>query len=195
MIPVDLITETELDKRFDALPDKLKEALTSDRNLTIIDQVCQKNRIADEDKKETIQQIAALVLFGFVHPYDAGAEINDALLLNNPRFSASVADELNAKIFAPLKTELENNYHPPAGTSADIVKEPAAKNKIQVPAPKIISQAPALMPAQPIVKVAGPTTVAKPAPPPAALPLTPPPVSSPTGPPTGWSRSTPNSPW
>ncbi len=132
MIPVASITEEELDKRFDSLPDQLKEALTAERNLRIINQVCDRNRIVDEDKRTTIQQIAGLVILGVLHYYDIGSEINEALSLNNPQFSSSLADELNTKIFAQIKSELESNYQPIAVTTGDI-KPPGSKTAV-VPA-------------------------------------------------------------
>lgn len=112
MIAVDLITEQELDKRFDSLSNKLKEALTSERSLSAVDQICEKNKITEEDRLTTIHQLVGLTILGLIHSYDLGSEINEALSLDNPKFGIAIAEELNAKVFLPIKTELENGYHP-----------------------------------------------------------------------------------
>lgn len=125
MIAVDSITEQELDKRFDALPSKLKEALTSERNLSVVDQVCENNKIGEEEKVTMIHQLVGLSILGIVHTYDLGSEINEALSLNNPKFSNAIAEELTAKVFSPIKTELENNYHPITAASVEEKKSPA----------------------------------------------------------------------
>jgi hypothetical protein len=143
MIAVDLITEQELDKRFDTLSSKLKEVLTSERTLNIVDQICKKNNITDEEKVLIIHQIVGLVILGLVHPYDLGSEINDALSLENPKFSNAITEELNAKVFLPIKAELENNYHPVLTHSeqkiipATPVENPSLPKS--APAPKTIS--------------------------------------------------------
>ncbi len=112
MIAVDLITEQELDKRFDTLSSKLKDTLTSERSLSVVDQICKKNNIIDEEKVLIIHQIVGLVILGLIHSYDLGSEINEDLSLENPKFSNAIAEELNAKVFLSIKTELENNYRP-----------------------------------------------------------------------------------
>jgi len=112
MVAIDLITEQELDKRFDTLSSKLKETLTSTRILSVVNQICGKNKITDEGKITIIHQIVGLVILGLIHSYDLGPEINEALSLENPKLSNAIAEELNAKIFLPIKAELEGNYHP-----------------------------------------------------------------------------------
>ncbi len=170
MIPVDSITEKELDRRFETLPAKLKEALTSERNLSVVNEVCQKNKIGDEDKVVTLQQIVGLVMLGVVHYYDVGPEINEALSLNNQKFSSAIAEELNAKVFSPIKTDLENNYQPLV--SALSQKDSGAPAVLPI-SPKPISTVP---PAQPLVKTPSTPTLIS------TLPANQPPASSMTGP-------------
>lgn len=112
MIPIDLITEEELNRRINKLSAKLKDAATSERNVRIVNQVCDNKQIADDDKREMVHQIVGLVILGIVHEYDVGAEINEALALNDLQVSQSLANELSAKIFAPIKAELDSNYDP-----------------------------------------------------------------------------------
>lgn len=143
MIAVDSITEQELDKRFDTLSGRLKDALTSERSLSVVNQICEKNKITDEEKITIIHQLVGLVILGLIHSYDLGAEINDALSLENPKFSNAIAEELNAKVFLPIKAELENSYHPinsaPAEKKSPLPKPIPAVIKAVAPAPKPIT--------------------------------------------------------
>ena len=131
MIAVDLITEQELDKRFNTLSSKLKETLTSERVLSVVDQICKKNNIVDEEKVAIVHQIVGLVILGLIHSYDLASEINNALSLNNPKFSNDIAEELNAKVFLQIKSELENNYRP--------INSAAPEKMTPSPSAKIIS--------------------------------------------------------
>jgi hypothetical protein len=193
MILVDAITEKELNRRFDGLPEKLKEALTSERNLTVVNDICQRNRIADEEKTETVRQLVALVILGVVHYYDIASEINESLSLNNPKFSGSVADELNAKIFAPLKAELENNYHPLIPSVADVgLPAPKTPLPIQIPVQKPVQKMPAetkppVIPSPPPPKILSQVIQAVP-----IARVAPPPAPKPSD--AGWSKSTPEQP-
>lgn len=112
MIPIEEFTEEILRRRHDSLPETLLSASDSPTNLSVVEEVARNHNVVDEEKILIMQQLVGLVIMGFVHSYDISREINDALALNNPKLAASVADELNAKIFAPIKTELERNYRP-----------------------------------------------------------------------------------
>lgn len=112
MIPVEQLTEEKILKRIDSLPQRLQEALDSEHNVDIVNQICTKNHLLDEEKAETIRQIAAMVLLGFLHSYDVAQEINEYLNLNNPQLAREITNELDAKVFSPLKDELENNFRP-----------------------------------------------------------------------------------
>ena len=48
---------------------------------------------------------------GFIHPEDLAKEIKDALNLN-PEIANSIADEIDRKIFNPIRTDLEKIYSP-----------------------------------------------------------------------------------
>jgi hypothetical protein len=111
MIPVEQITEEVLQKRFDVLPKNLQDALSSDRLLDVVKAICTKYLLVDEDKQEIVQQIASLVLLGIVHSYDAASEISDYLQVD-PRLGASIAADLDAKVFSSYKDDLEQNFSP-----------------------------------------------------------------------------------
>ncbi len=199
MLPIDSLTEQELNRRFDSLPDKLKEALTSERNTRIVHQICDNNRIIDGEKRLMIEQLVGLVMLGIIHYYDMGLGIDEALSVNNPKFSNSIADEINIKIFSPIKNELENNYHPLTSTTSDvrplkiIPQTPGGElgANIAPPAPPVppVPQAPAAptvgwsrsTSAQPVVKLTDARPPAAPAPAPMTSP-TPSKLPSPASP-------------
>ncbi len=112
MISVDQITEQVLGARHDSLTPALQDALDSPRNIEIVAQVCKNHHLVDEEKIVIIQQLVALVLLGFIHEYDISKEINDSLELNNPKLTNSIGEELRAKIFSHVKSELDKNYQP-----------------------------------------------------------------------------------
>lgn len=138
MIPVEQITEQELEKRFDLLPQKLQDALASKANVQIANQICGSNHIPDEEKRLIVQQIIGLAILGFVHYYDVGSEIADAAGLDK-RVASQVAHELEVKIFNPIKTELESNYRPLVVSDGKTSTRPAEKPKIveEIKAPGI----------------------------------------------------------
>ena len=111
MISINLITEEVLQKRFDSLPKDLRDALTSERLIDVIRGICVKYHIEDQEKQEIIEQIVSLSMLGFLHPYDIASELNDNLQ-TDPRLSASIVADLDAKIFSSLKGSLDQNFSP-----------------------------------------------------------------------------------
>ncbi len=209
MIPVEKITEQILQERFDLLSDKLKDAASSQSNLRIVSEVCRNHRLHDEEKMLVVQQITALALLGFMHTYDVGKEINEALNFDNPKLGNSIAQELEAKIFAPVKSELEINYKPldagtvpleptpteeapkifqESGESAEpqtTVAPAVVKLAVPAPAPTTAQSAPAVLetaPSKPSPIAYAPTPAEMPRPAPSIKPQT---VSFPAG----WSQA------
>ena len=111
MISTNLITEEVLKKRFDSLPKDLRDALTSERLIDVIRGICVKYHIEDQEKQEILEQIVSFSMLGFLHPYDIASEIND-YLQTDPRLSASIVADLDAKIFSSLKASLDQNFSP-----------------------------------------------------------------------------------
>jgi hypothetical protein len=182
MIPIEKITEQELQKRFNSLPDALKNALDSASNLNIANQICKNHHLVDEEKMLIVQQICGFVMFGFIHYYDIADEINGFLELNNPKLAQSIAKELEVKIFIQLKSELEKNYEPlpditPAATQlVEITKKPEPTPITPAEPPRIIEEV------KKPTSLAG-LTAPKPTAPPSAptpAPPAPPPVKSPS---------------
>jgi|GEM_PF-1775518 len=161
------VTQEQYDKRWDTLPDILREALTSPTNGDFVWATAENEHIPDE-KISLIARTAALVLSGFIHAEDFPQEIKDVLGIDL-KIAQSIADPIYKRIFAPLKGEIDKTYQPPGGNSL---------------APKMMQDigAPASMPPRPM---------SIPTPPPAPKPATP---GASKLPDVGWSRIAPSGP-
>jgi len=134
-------------ERWDTLPDNLKEALFSEYNADILWQVCRTQHLT-EDKIKIIATLAGDVILGFIHPEDLAKEIRESLNLN-PEIANSIANEIDRKIFSPVKTDLEKVYAPPSeeeildlrAKTEEKSQEPAVKVELPKvePVPKIIT--------------------------------------------------------
>ncbi len=188
MIPVESITEKLLEQRFDLLNNKLKAALTSDGNHQIVSQICKNHHISDEEKILIVEQTVAFVILGFVHAYDLNREIGEALGLNNPELTNSLTEEIKAKIFNPIKDELDAAYVPLPVTPPSTEKKPEAPKPLGdvKPPPSTGESAAPRLPSSP--PSAGPSIPKPPSSP------TPPSPSSPSqapGPMTDFPKSAP----
>ncbi|MDP3052730.1 MAG: hypothetical protein Q8N22_02090 [bacterium] len=104
------ISRQQVLERWDTLPDNLREALFSEINANIVWQIGTLNHLSEE-KISTMAMIVGDVIFGFLHPDDLAREIQEALNLN-PQIVNPISHEINRKIFAPLRTDLEKVYSP-----------------------------------------------------------------------------------
>ena len=105
-----LIPEQEIQKRFRQLSEKLKTALSSPTSFKIIDNICQTNYL----KKEWVEDVAmvtAEVLLGFLHPEDMRKELQEVIGVNF-KIADSISQDINKRIFAPLKEEIDKVYSP-----------------------------------------------------------------------------------
>jgi hypothetical protein len=97
-------------QRWTTLPDNLREAIFSQQNTDILWRICEDQHIPEE-KIYIIVTLAGDVIFGFLHPEDFAKEIRESLNLN-PEIANSIAQEIDRKIFSPIKTDLEKVYSP-----------------------------------------------------------------------------------
>lgn len=112
MFATDKLTTYEIERRMDSLPRPLASALASEDINHVVESICQDRHLADQGKIASIKQLVALVIMGFVHAYDIATEINSQLGLENPKLSADIAAALDAKIFSPIRVDLDANYNP-----------------------------------------------------------------------------------
>jgi hypothetical protein len=106
------ITHQEVSIRYDTLSDVLKDAGFSIQNVQIIRRIGEENHLS-YDKVLIISELVGYILFGFIHPEDLAKEIRESLNLN-PEIANSIADEIDRKIFAPIRIDLEKVYAPPS---------------------------------------------------------------------------------
>lgn len=104
------LTEQQIQKRFDSLPKNIRDALTSEINTQTILQICQSHYL-DEEKTSIIEQLAGLTLLGFVSQEEIKREISENLNLKH-KHSEDIAREIDRKIFAPIRMDLEKIYSP-----------------------------------------------------------------------------------
>jgi len=96
--------------RYDTLPESLKDAGFSSYNTLLIEKIGETNHLAP-DKISTISQLVGRVLFGFIHSEDLAKEIQESLNLN-PEIANSISEEIDRKIFNPVRADLEKVYAP-----------------------------------------------------------------------------------
>ncbi len=106
------ITHQQALTRYDTLSDVLKDAGFSIQNVQIIRRIGEENHLS-YDKVLVISELVGYILFGFIHPEDLAKEIRESLNLN-PEIANSVAEEIDRKIFSPIRTDLEKVYAPPS---------------------------------------------------------------------------------
>ncbi|MCS6789167.1 MAG: hypothetical protein NZ484_01185 [Patescibacteria group bacterium] len=111
MILEEITIEDILD-RYLNLKDEILDVLEDPTTEDIIETICRKNNITQTEWIETIKELSALVLMGFIHYYDLGSEINLALNFTNSKLGNDIANEIILKIFDPIKTLIEKNYSP-----------------------------------------------------------------------------------
>jgi len=104
------ISKKQLINRYDILPDNLKEALFSDLNADLVWQICE-NQHLPKDKIITIATLVGDVILGFIAADDLGVEIRKELGLI-PELANAIAAEIDRKIFAPIRSDLEKVYKP-----------------------------------------------------------------------------------
>jgi len=102
------ITKQQALNRWDKLPMVLREAIFSERNADILWGVCETQHLS-EDKIYKIATLAGNTIMGFIHLEDFEKEIKQELGLN-PDIVVIIAQEINRKIFAPIRSEIDKAY-------------------------------------------------------------------------------------
>lgn len=105
-----LIPEKEIEKKFEQLPEKLKEVLNSTAIFSLVDTICQSNYLKKE-WVEDVRMITAEVILGFLDSDNFARELQEITGLNY-QHASSVAKDIDKRIFAGLKEEIEKIYSP-----------------------------------------------------------------------------------
>ena len=110
------LSRDQLLGRWDVLPTSLKETLYSNVNSDFLWQACEAEHIPDK-KIYDIARIVGYVLMGFLHPEGMANEMRDALGIDI-RIATSIANTINQRIFAPIRTDIDKVYNPSAGETS-----------------------------------------------------------------------------
>ncbi len=103
-------TEKQIQNRWDLLPEELRDAIFSEENNALIDSIGE-DYVLTEKQKENLSRIVSDVIFGFISVADAEKQIKEELEVE-PEEAADISKRITAKIFAPLKTQIEKIFSP-----------------------------------------------------------------------------------
>ncbi|HEY5221283.1 MAG TPA: hypothetical protein VIJ29_04045 [Candidatus Paceibacterota bacterium] len=134
-----IISEQQAGQRWDVLTPALREALFSDVNGNFVWKLCEDNHLPKE-KCYQVGELAGYVLYGFIHPEDLSGELVKSLSLPAP-LAKTISDAINARVFAPLKADLDKVYSPLISTqsSAQVTAPKIIQNTGTMPKPTILS--------------------------------------------------------
>lgn len=105
-----LITEQQVQKKYNSLPDKIRNVLDLENNVMVVEQICRQHHL-DDERILIVNQLIALILLGFVSPNDFRQEIMDNTHLNY-QHSDDITKEIYEKIFALIRSEIDKIYSP-----------------------------------------------------------------------------------
>ncbi|MEE8131702.1 MAG: hypothetical protein V3T98_01530 [Candidatus Paceibacterota bacterium] len=105
------ISQQQVSERWDTLPMSLRETLYSPEYGKMIWRIGAEHHL-DDRKIGVIAGIAGYTVFGFLQSEDLSKEIRDSIDIN-PEIAASISREIDRKIFAPIRADLEKIYAPP----------------------------------------------------------------------------------
>ncbi len=130
------ITQEQALKRWDALPDNIREALCSEVNSDFIWKTCEGEHIANE-KIYTIAKIAGYVLMGLIHSDDMPKEISSAINIDL-RIADLITKTISARIFIPLQKDINEAYKAKNGSAyktktSSVDEKPTMIEEIQKP--------------------------------------------------------------
>jgi len=133
------VTKDKALQRYDLLTENLKAALFSSSNAEIVRKVGESQHLT-EDKIVVIGKIIGYVILGFIHSEDLAQEIKDALNLNS-EIANSIAAEIDRKIFALIRADLEKVYQPPTEEILDLRAKVEPPTEVEMPKaeePKVV---------------------------------------------------------
>ncbi len=134
------ITKQQANERYEIIPNVLKEALFSMRNANEVYNICQSHHLPEE-KIPMVSRLTGRVIFGFIHFGDLAKEIRLTLNLNS-EIANSISREIDRKIFAPIRSELQKVYSPIFETERPVMAEIKKVEKIkEVEIPKSETEA------------------------------------------------------
>lgn len=133
-----IITEEILGERLNSLPVNLRQILESPDTAKTIERLSREHYL-DKERVITLEQLAGLVLMGFISRPELVIEIEENLRLN-PKHAGALAKDIASNIFEPVKDDLDATYEPigePRRETSDFIRE--IKERETKPPEKLIS--------------------------------------------------------
>jgi hypothetical protein len=169
-------------EQWGAIPDVLREAMTDERVLKTMDTIATDHHLS-EDKEQYMERLVRGVFLGILHREDVYKELQAGLNIDN-RLALALYGELDKKVFAPFRQDIERAYvlHSTGGVppvAEETEKQPQVVLKSEGPevlnlrkgstAPQVLGQ----MPPRPLTPVAEKSTMPAAAPKSALAPAVP----------------------
>jgi hypothetical protein len=114
----------EAQKRFEALPEKLKKEMLADKNVQLVSNICQDYSIS-EDKVKDVALLVGEVFLGYTKPEEIASELHQYFEIDMQKANF-IEIELKQKLFNALKSDLDKVYNPPKITEEAQVQEESA---------------------------------------------------------------------
>jgi hypothetical protein len=111
------VTQQQASKQWEAITPSLREALFSDVNADLVWNFCQTEHLSKEISYQ-VAELSGYVLFGFIRPEELSGELIDSLSLS-PELAQKISDEINVKVFAPLRADIDKAYATASGKEVD----------------------------------------------------------------------------
>src|SRR3989344_9558790 len=102
------ISKQQINERWDATPEILRESLCSFENGKIIWQIGKEQHL-DDKKIGIIAALSGYAIYGFIQLNDLAKEIKANLNLHS-EIADSIAKEIESKIFSSIKNEMKKSY-------------------------------------------------------------------------------------
>ncbi len=109
------IPQKEVIERWDKLPYSIREAIFSEENADMLENIAQAHNF-DEEKLRVFSTNVGDVLRGFIHPNDLTKELIDDLKIKE-EIAKAIVSEIESKIFKPVRVDLKDVYKPLVNTS------------------------------------------------------------------------------
>ena len=115
--------DTDLQKKFDSLPEDLKAAITSVDFAESLQSIGKNNGLQLDQLDQLFEEVG-FVMLGIIHPNDFGKKIMQLFHLDEAKKNSLVL-EVDEKIFKPIRASLVAIYEKPSESKSNLVEKPA----------------------------------------------------------------------
>lgn len=109
MIDFIKLTEEEISKKYESLPQEFREILASAQTSAVINSIAKSKGIVNEEKNIMLQQVVGLLIMGFVN-YDEMKEVMLNEIGVRKELILPTAEEIRQKILLPIINLLQKTF-------------------------------------------------------------------------------------